>query len=143
MVVPAARYVAVACAALLAVSEALSDLAVNAFHEATLVEDAAEPHSYRVWLTQAAPDVKVVLLPLSGDADVLVSFDANANSTTSGSASWSMAGSGIEELLLRRDVFCRTSSSVSSSSGSSSSKSSCYLYLQDIEQVGGRQVMSV
>ena len=50
---------------------------------------------------------------MDGDVEVLASFDANATRTGSGSsrnaaaASWSLQGNGIQELLLRRDVFCQ------------------------------------
>ena len=68
---------------------------------------------YRLWLAPALDhDIKVVLLPLTGDADVLVSFDPNATAADSESAAvWPMVGVGPEELVLRRDVFCRSSTS--------------------------------
>ena len=60
--------------------------------------------SYKVWLPAGTPNIKVVLLPLSGDADALVSFDPNATSvTTANAATWSMVGSGPEELLIRQE----------------------------------------
>ena len=92
---------------------ALEDLAFNAFREATLPAGAPMHHVYRVWLNaNSMPDVKVVLLPLSGDADVLVSFDASIGDASVGVdasvASWSLSGIGMEELLLRRELFCHT-----------------------------------
>jgi hypothetical protein len=77
-------------------------LELNNFVEAHLTGSSA---FYRVWLSSSQSDVKVHLLPLSGDADLLVSFDPNATFGSGGShtvASWSLQSQGVEELLLRR-----------------------------------------
>ena len=82
-------------------------LELNNFVEAHLTGSSA---FYRVWLSSSQSDVKVHLLPLSGDADLLVSFDPNATFGSGGShtvASWSLQSQGVEELLLRRHVFCK------------------------------------
>ena len=122
-----------------AVSSPVS-LELNTFHESSIANGKID--LYKTWLTASTPSVKVVLLPLSGDTDVLVSFDENATSATTADApTWSMSGSGVEELLVRREFFCRhdlgqaslenyLSLSPPSSSSAVAPSPECYLYLR-------------
>ena len=108
-------------------------LALDSFFEASL--PGGESAFYRVWLSAQTGDVKVVLLPLEGDTDVLVSFDASSATAEGGSsslaaASWSLQGHGVEELLLRRDVFCRATTMLQQPQPSAAAPTSCYLYLR-------------
>ena len=124
-----ARAAAISALAALASATSFEPLALNKFHEANLPRDATA--YYRVWLSSVQSDVKVHLLPLSGDTDVVISFDPNATlgskvgSSIRTTASWSLQGHGAEELLLRRDVFCKTH--IARSSGAV--PAACFLYL--------------
>ena len=121
-----------------AASVGATELPLNEFHESAVREGRTD--AYKVWLSATTPAVKVVLLPLSGDTDVLVSFDPNATSATSASApTWSMTGSGVEELYIRREFFCMhdiakgaglgPTPAAAPESGSSSAPA-CHLYLR-------------
>ena len=63
---------------------------------------------YRL-LVSRPRDIKVVLLPLSGNVDAFVSLDANETlpsvQNAARSRSWTMSAYGAEELLLRRHLF--------------------------------------
>ena len=123
---------------------AATDLALDTFNEGQL-SGPGRIDFYRVWLEPSTPSVKVVLLPLSGDADVLVSFDSNATSSEATTApTWSMTASGLEELLIRREHFCHLEISENAGLASAAARSSwggggdggggersgCYLYLR-------------
>jgi hypothetical protein len=102
----------------------LSDLTKNTFREGTL--RAGDTVDYRLWLSTASQDIKIVLLPLSGDTDVIASFDSNATAFTDSSGKvWSLTGTSVKELLLRRDVFCANSQQLRLPP-----PSSCFLYLR-------------
>ena len=60
---------------------AFADLALDSFVENTLSGGAAA--YYKVWLSASTSDLKIVLLPLEGDADALISFDPNATALPS------------------------------------------------------------
>lgn len=109
-------------------TSAWRDLTLDTFVEESL--PGGESAQYRMWISTQTASVKVVLLPLVGDADALVSFDANATMLGSArstlAATWPLQGHGIEELLLRRDVFCQTVHERSLSV----SPSACFLFVR-------------
>jgi hypothetical protein len=105
-----------------------TDLKIDTFSTATLPSGGAM-HYYRMWLSSQQSSVKVILLPLKGDADALVSFDRNATAQRSvgghGAASWRLQGHGVEELLLRPEVLCRLAPTANNEEPA---PPACYLY---------------
>lgn len=94
-----------------------TELTLGVFHTSSIPAGGA-PRLHRLWLGPESPaDIKVVLMPLDGDSDCTVSFDMN--NTADASSSWTMSGSGIEELLLRHAV-----------RPSRCAVSGCFLYLR-------------
>ncbi len=92
-------------------------LTFNSFRQASLAESAST--QYRVWIAGGMRDIKVVCLPLTGDADLLVSFTKDASEGDQ--QVWALQGTGAEELLIRRDLLC--------DGVESAAKSGCYLYV--------------
>jgi hypothetical protein len=116
------------------------DIVLNAVHEDTLTN--GHSYSYRVWLPPDFPDAKVVLLPLSGSAALVVTFDPNANASeamastmigtgTGGSVVWTLA-KGVEEVLIRRERFCHPHAGRRGAAAvqAADARNGCYLYLR-------------
>lgn len=77
----------------------------NTFASGVVQEDALVYYSLRI--APSVPAIKVMLIPVYGDADLLLSFLGPYPSM--GNATWVMDEVGVEELLIRRssDDFCQ------------------------------------
>lgn len=79
-------------------------VALDEFAADSVMEDAMR--FYRLRIPLDLPAVRVLLVPLAGDADLFLSFRGAYPSLDN--ATWVMDGVGVEELLVRRasDDFC-------------------------------------
>mmetsp|Transcript_16325 Transcript_16325/g.38812 ORF Transcript_16325/g.38812 Transcript_16325/m.38812 type:complete len:514 (-) Transcript_16325:336-1877(-) len=81
------------------------DIKPGVFVSGSVREDELVHYAIRVLPTM--PAVKVMLIPVTGDADLLLSFNGPYPATAN--ATWVMDEVGVEELLIRRssDDFCQ------------------------------------